>query len=64
MGPVQALSGEGVFRFAEAFVRRPKRRQAKTTPIRVPAGAAAVRRRIRAAVLICIAIGIFGVSSR
>ena len=59
MGPVQALNGEGAFRFAEAFVRRPSGALKRAHPR--PAGAAVRRRRIPAAVLICVAIAIFGV---
>jgi len=59
MGPVEALSGEGAFRFAAAFARRPAK--ASDSAHARPAGVAIRRRRIPAALVIGVAIAIFAV---
>ena len=59
MGPVQALSGEGAFRFAEAWARRPSE-ALKRVQLR-PVGAAVRRRRIPSAVVIGVALAIVAV---
>jgi signal transduction histidine kinase len=59
MGPARALGGEGVVRFAEAWVRRPSAalRRAQLRPV----GAAVRRRRIPSAVVIGVALAIVAV---
>jgi signal transduction histidine kinase len=59
MGPVQALGGEGAFRLAEAWVRRPSE-ALKRVQLR-PVGAAIHRRRIPSAIVIGIALAIVAV---
>src|SRR6202453_60148 len=59
MGPVQALGGEGAFRLAEAWVRRPSE-ALKRVQFR-PVGAAFCRRRIPSAVVIGAALAIVAV---
>jgi hypothetical protein len=59
MGPGEALSGEGAFRFAAAFARRPAK--ASDSAHARPAGAAIRRRRIPAALVTGVAIAIFAV---
>jgi signal transduction histidine kinase len=59
MGPVEALSGEGAFRFAAAFARRPA--EASEYAHGRPAGAAVRRRRIPSALVASVAIAIFAV---
>src|SRR6202451_1705986 len=59
MGPVQALGGEGAFRLAEAWVRRPSE-ALKRVQLR-PVGAAFRRRRIPSAVVIGVALAIVAV---
>src|ERR1700678_3261405 len=58
MGPVQALGGEGAFRFAEAWGRRPNK--AIGRPHIRPA-AAVRRRRIPSAIVIGVALAIVAV---
>src|ERR1700733_2506454 len=59
MGPVQALGGEGAFRLAEAWGRRPSE-ALKRVQLR-PVGAAFRRRRIPSAVVIGVALAIVAV---
>jgi signal transduction histidine kinase len=59
MGPVQALSGAGAVRFAEAWVRRPSA-ALKRAQLR-PVGAVVRRRRIPSAVVIGVALAIVAV---
>ena len=59
VGPARALSGEGAFRFAEAWARRPSEALERAHPR--PAAAAVRRRRIPLGVFIGVAIAIFGV---
>jgi signal transduction histidine kinase len=59
MGPVQALGGEGVFRFDESWARRPAK-AIEHRPGR-PVGAAVHRRRIPSAVVIGLALAIVAV---
>jgi signal transduction histidine kinase len=59
MGPGEALSGEGAFRFAAAFAPRPAK--ASDSAHARPAGAAIRRRRIPAALVTGVAIAIFAV---
>ena len=59
MGPVRALGGEGAFRLAEAWARRPSEARKRAQP-RAP-GAAVRRRRIPPAVIIGVAFAIAAV---
>src|ERR1700722_15857451 len=59
MGPARALGGEGAFRFAEAWVRRPSEALARAHPR--PASAAVRRRGIPSAFVIGVALAIFAV---
>ena len=59
MGPARALGGEGAFRFAEAWVRRPSEALERAQP-RAP-GAAVRRGRIPSAVVIGVALAIVAV---
>jgi signal transduction histidine kinase len=59
MGPVQALGGEGAFRLAEAWVRRPSEALKRAHPR--PASAAVRRRGIPSAFVIGVALAIFAV---
>jgi signal transduction histidine kinase len=59
MGPVQALGGEGAFRFAEAWARRPTKAIGRTHTR--PAAVAVRRRRIPSAIVIGVALAIVAV---
>ena len=59
MGPARALGGEGAFRFAEAWVRRPSEAFKRAHPR--PASAAIRRRAIPSVFVIGVALAIFAV---
>jgi signal transduction histidine kinase len=59
MGPVEALSGEGAFRFAAAFARRPN--EASEPAHARPARVAVRRRAIPSTLVVGVAIAIFAV---